>query len=99
MIEFIATGDRSDYVVSTMRDLEACARTEKDEIEHLIEESKKPVQLPSMGELAALATNLEACMLADVERGRAMLRRWLEGGIIKCATGPRVLTRPAISSR
>jgi hypothetical protein len=32
------------------------------------DESKRPVQLPSMDELAALATNLEACMLADVER-------------------------------
>lgn len=32
LIGFIATGDRSDYIASTLRDLEAFARTQKAEI-------------------------------------------------------------------
>ncbi|MBS1120630.1 MAG: hypothetical protein H6Q90_2858 [Deltaproteobacteria bacterium] len=71
-----------------MHDLEAFARTEKEEIARLVEEARKPVYLPSLDELAALATNLEACMMADVERGRAMLLRWLHEGIIKVGIGP-----------
>ncbi len=47
LIDFIATGDKSDYVVSTMRDLEAYARTEKAEIAELIEESRVPISLPT----------------------------------------------------
>ena len=55
LIDFIATGDKSDYVVSTMRDLEAYARTEKAEISALIEESREPIALPSIEDLIALS--------------------------------------------
>ncbi|MEO8700257.1 MAG: hypothetical protein ABI867_09440 [Kofleriaceae bacterium] len=85
LIDFIATGDKSDYVVSTMRDLEAYARSEKAEIDVLIEESREPVALPSIEELIALSTNAKQLMESDLERGREMLRRYLADGTIKCA--------------
>jgi hypothetical protein len=39
LVEFIATGDRSDYVVSTMRDLEAHAKREKAAIAELVRQA------------------------------------------------------------
>ena len=74
-----------------MRDLEAYARTETAEIDSLIEEARQPVYLPSLDELNAMTTNMQMCMMADIERGREMLRRYLGEGIIKCgvdAEGP-----------
>lgn len=84
LIEFIATGDKSEYVVSTMRDLEAYARTEKAEIDALIEESRVPISLPSIDELIALSSDAKRLMETDVDRGREMLRRYLADGTIKC---------------
>ncbi|MDQ3301488.1 MAG: recombinase family protein [Myxococcota bacterium] len=84
LIDFIATGDKSPYVISTMRDLEAYARTEKSEIASLTEEAREPIYLPSLDELNAMTTNMQMCMMADIERGREMLRRYLGEGIIKC---------------
>lgn len=91
LIDFIATGDKSDYVVSTMRDLEAYARTEKAEISTLIEESREPIALPSIDDLIALSQDAKKLMDTDVDRGREMLRRYLADGTIKCgvdADGP-----------
>ncbi len=88
LIDFIATGDKSDYVVSTMRDLEAYARTEKAEISALIEESREPIALPSIDELVALSQDAKKLMGSDVERGREMLRRYLSDNVIRCTLGP-----------
>lgn len=85
LIDFIATGDKSEYVISTMRDLEAYARTEKAEIEALIDESREPIALPSIEELIALSTDAKQMMETDVDRGREALRRFLADGTIKCA--------------
>ncbi|MDB4957054.1 MAG: hypothetical protein JWO36_4623 [Myxococcales bacterium] len=84
LIDFIATGDKSEYVVSTMRDLEAYARTEKAEIAELIEESRVPIALPSIDDLSALSQDARQLMNTDHERGRDMLRQYLEDGVIKC---------------
>jgi len=85
LIEFIANGNRSDYVISTMRDLEAYARTEKAELDALVERSRQPISLPSLVELEAMATNLKACVMCDVDGGREMLRRYLEDGVVTCS--------------
>lgn len=47
LITFIADGDRSEYTVEALRDLEAQARTEKATIERIEQEARTPVRLPS----------------------------------------------------
>ncbi|MCP4448114.1 MAG: recombinase family protein [Myxococcales bacterium] len=47
LIEFIATGDKSEYVVTSLRDLEALAKTEQAAIKSLERQATKPVALPS----------------------------------------------------
>jgi uncharacterized protein YbjQ (UPF0145 family) len=88
LIEFIATGDRSEYVVSTLRDLEAFARSEKAALADLVQEAQRPLRLPSIDEVTALATDLEARLTDDPEVGRAALRRWLHEGVIRVDQGP-----------
>ncbi len=88
LVEFIATGDRSDYVTSTLRDLEAFVRSEKVAIEGLVRESQQPLRLPSVDEIVAQATDLNARLTADPEAGRAQLRAWLREGQIRIGIGP-----------
>jgi site-specific DNA recombinase len=88
LIEFIATGDRSEYVVATLRDLEAFARSEKAALAELAQEASRPLRLPSIDEVNALATDLEARLSEDVEEGREALRRWMHEGRILVDQGP-----------
>jgi site-specific DNA recombinase len=83
LVEFIALGDRSETVVSTLHDLEAYARAEKAELRQLAAEVDKPIRLPSLDEVTVLATDLGARLGDDVEIGREMLRRWLHEGTIR----------------
>lgn len=88
LIEFIAMGDRSDYVTSTLRDLEAFARSEKAALAELAQEADRPIRLPSLEEVAALASDLEPRLMEDPELGREALRRWLHEGKILVDQGP-----------
>jgi site-specific DNA recombinase len=88
LIEFIATGDRSEYVVSTLRDLEAFARSEKTALAELAQEANRPIRLPSIDEVTALAIDLDARLTDDPEVGRAALRRWLHEGVIRVDQSP-----------
>ena len=88
LVEFIASGDRSEYVVSTLRDLEAFARSEKAALADLVQEAQRPLRLPSIDEVTALATDLEARLTDDPEVGRAALRRWLHEGVIRVDQSP-----------
>ena len=88
LIEFIAVGDRSEYVVATLRDLEAFARSEKVALAELAQEANRPLRLPSIEEVTALATDLEARLTEDAELGREALRRWLHEGRILVDQGP-----------
>lgn len=88
LIEFIATGDRSEYVVATLRDLEAFARAEKAALAELAQEANRPLRLPSIDEVTALAIDLEARLTDDPEVGRAALRRWLHDGVIRVDQSP-----------
>jgi hypothetical protein len=84
----VATGDRSEYVVATLRDLEAFARAEKAALAELAQEANRPLRLPSIEEVTALATDLEARLTDDPELGRAALRRWLHDGVIRVDQSP-----------
>lgn len=88
LIEFIATGDRSEYVVATLRDLEAFARAEKAALAELAQEADRPLRLPNIDEVTSLATDLEARLTDDPELGRAALGRWLHEAVIRVDQSP-----------
>jgi len=74
LIEFIATGDRSEYIASTLRDLEAFTRTEKAEIAVLVQAAQEPLRLPSIEELVTEVRNLDRWLGESPEAGREKLR-------------------------
>lgn len=82
LVAFIADGDRSEYVVTTLRDLEAQARTEKAAITDLIARAKSPARLPTPEEVLTRATDLEATLAGDPVRAREALRRIFKDGRI-----------------
>lgn len=86
LIEFIATGDRSDYIASTLRDLEAFTRTEKAEIAALVQAANEPLRLPSIDELVAEVRNLDRWLGESAEVGREKLRAILKDGVIRLDT-------------
>lgn len=88
LIEFIATGDRSEYVVATLRDLEAFARAEKAALAEIAEQANHPLHLPSIDEIRAVGLSVEEHLAADPEVGRATLRRWLNNGLIRVDQSP-----------
>jgi hypothetical protein len=81
-------GDRSEYVDATRRGQEASARAEKAALAELAQEANQPLHLPSIEEVTALATDLEARLTGDPELGRAALRRWLNDGVIRVDQSP-----------
>lgn len=83
LIEFIATGDRSEYIASTMRDLEAFARTEKAEIAALLQAASEPLRLPSIDELVTEVRNLDRWLGESPEAAREKLRAILKDGVIR----------------
>ena len=88
LISFIADGDRSDYIVATLRDLEAHAKSEKAAIERIKDEIAQPLRLPSVDELANMAFDLEARLTKDPQAGRMQLQRWLTQVQIRVRTNP-----------
>ena len=53
LVDLIATGDRSEYVVSTLRDLETFTRQEREALADLERTSHEPLRLPSIEEVCA----------------------------------------------
>ncbi len=86
LIEFIATGDRSDYVTTSLRDLEAFARNEKAEISALVQSAQEPLRLPSFDELIAEVGDLNRWLGEVPEVGREKLRSVLKDGTIQLDT-------------
>lgn len=82
LVSFIADGDRSEYVVTTLRDLEAQARTEKAAIADLLVRAKSPIRLPTADEVLVRAMDLEATLAGDPVRAREALRRLFKDGRI-----------------
>jgi site-specific DNA recombinase len=83
LVDFIATGDRSEYVVKTLHDLEAFTRQEREALAELERASHEPLRLPSIDEVCAKVADLDARLAQDPEAGREQLRRWLKDGTIR----------------
>ena len=87
LADFLASGERSQYIVSTLRDHETFAKQEREAIEQLEDEARMPIRLPSIDEVEAQVLQLDARLKQDPESAREQLRRWLKDGSIKL--GPR----------
>lgn len=85
LVSFIADGDRSEYVVATLRDLEAQARTERAGIERLHREAQQPLRLPSLDEITRGVFDLDRLLSGDKRQAGIRLRRWLKDGEIRLA--------------
>lgn len=83
LVGFIADGDRSEYVVATLRDLETQAKAERAGIERIHREAQEPLRLPSLDEITAAVFRFDALLATDVTTARARLRRWLKDGEIR----------------
>ena len=83
LVGFIADGDRSESVVSALRDLEAAAKSERAAIDRLAQAAKEPLRLPSIEEVVGMAKDLEARAAQDPIGARAQLQRWHKGGTIR----------------
>jgi len=85
LVSFIADGDRSEYVVSTMRDLEAQAKAERAAIDRIQREAQQPLRLPSPDEIVTGVFSFDALLAGDPEAARTRLRRWLKDGHLRVA--------------
>lgn len=88
LVGFIADGDRTDAVVSGLRDLEAGAKTERAEIERLVADSHQPLRLPSIEEITRMVFDLEARATLDPVKTRAQLQRWHKSSVIRVRKRP-----------
>ena len=77
LVRFIADGDRSDYVVSTLRDLEVQVKADGAAVDRLERAARDPLQLPSLGEITRSVFDLDRLL------ARVKLRRWLRDGVIQ----------------
>jgi DNA invertase Pin-like site-specific DNA recombinase len=85
LVQFIADGERSEYIVSTLRDLEAQAKTERGAIERIQKEAEQPLRLPSPDEIVDAVFSFDAMLAGDAEVARSRLRRWLKDGVLRVA--------------
>ena len=83
LVSFIADGDRSEAVVSAMRDLEVQAKTERAGIERIQREAQEPLRLPSPDEIVRAVFSFDEMLAGDAEVGRTRLRRWLKDGVLR----------------
>ncbi len=83
LVQFIADGDRSEYVVSTLRDLEAQAKADHAGIDRLQRDAREPLRLPSLGEITRSVFDLDRLLAGDVQQARLRLRRWLKDSEIR----------------
>ena len=85
LVTFIADGDRSEYIVATLRDLEAQAKSERAAIDRIQREAQEPLRLPSPEEISAAVFRFDALLAGDPEVARSRLRRWLKDGTLRVA--------------
>src|SRR3569623_2025454 len=88
LIEFVAQGDRSEYVTSTLKDLETYVLAEKAAVAQLVEQAQAPLRLPSVEEITSMAYKLNQRIQEDPMAGRAQLIRWLREGQLRVLKGP-----------
>ena len=78
-----AAEERSQYVVSTLHNLESFTRQEREALAELDRASHEPLRLPSVDEVCAQMADLNARLAQDPEAGREQLHRWLKVGTIR----------------
>ncbi len=84
LIQFIADGDRSEYVRAALHDLEAQAKVDKRAIAELEARATTAIRLPSPEETVQRALNFEKNLLANPVAGREELRRLFADGKVLC---------------
>jgi DNA invertase Pin-like site-specific DNA recombinase len=92
LVQFIADGDRSEHVLSALRDLEAQARSEKAAIASLRAESSSPVALPTPAEVAERALGLDRLFEKHPLEVREALRRYFVDGRVTLRSARTVTT-------
>lgn len=80
LIDFLAQGDRSDYVRKALADLEHQANEEKRAIESVLARSRAPVRLPTPDDVVACALDLERLLASDAAVAREALRQLFRDG-------------------
>jgi site-specific DNA recombinase len=88
LIGFLADGDRSEYVVTGLRDLEAQARADRAAIERLTREAQTPQRMPTPDDIAAGVRLIETQLRDNSDGARAALQRWLGGTTIRVTPDP-----------
>ena len=88
LVSYIADGDRSDAVTSGLKDLESAARQERDAISAIEARGRKPIVLPSIADVRAAVTNVEAAFDAAPVRAREAMRALLQGGSLVMTARP-----------
>ena len=88
LVGFLADGDRSEYVVSALRNLEAEARADRAAIERLTREAQRPLRVPTADELAAGIRRIDDQLKDNSNAARTALARLLGGTTIRVASDP-----------
>lgn len=83
LIELLASGERSERVVTALRDLEAQADAEKAAIAALQELAGAPIQLPDNEAIVRRVFDLDRLLTRDVDGGRQALRRLIKDGAVR----------------
>lgn len=83
LVRFIADGDDSVYVRTTLKDLEAQALQEKEMIAELERSAAEPVRLPSIESIISRVQALRELLDVDPTRGREALKEYFADGKIE----------------
>jgi DNA invertase Pin-like site-specific DNA recombinase len=75
LADFIASGERSTYIVTTLRDLETFAKDERAAIAEIEASARQPLRLPSIDEVETHVRQLDERLKQDPESAREQLRR------------------------
>lgn len=83
LVAFIADGDRSEYIVSTLRDLETQAKADRAAIDRIHRQAQQPLRLPSPDEIVSAVFSFDEMLTGDPDLSRVRLRRWLKDGVLR----------------
>jgi site-specific DNA recombinase len=88
LVGFLSEGDRSEYVVAGLRDLEAQARGDRAAIERLTREAKTPRRQFTPDDITTAVQQIDHQLRDNSDEARAALQRWLGGTTIRVVPDP-----------
>ena len=88
LVNYIADGDRSELVVTKLRELEAEAKQDRAALEELTRVGREPLRLPSVEEISERVFNLERRLKGNVKIVKPCLQRWLKNGEVRLQPKP-----------